>query len=46
MPIKCGTANYIAPEVSNNAIITPKIDIWSLGVILYTMSCGYKPTQI
>lgn len=46
MPVKCGTASYIAPEVGNNAVITPKVDIWSLGVILYKMSCGYKPTQI
>ncbi|CAD8092380.1 unnamed protein product [Paramecium primaurelia] len=46
MPVKCGTTNYIAPEITNNAIVTPKIDIWSLGIILYTMSCGYKPTQI
>jgi len=46
MPVRCGTASYIAPEVSNNAVITPKIDIWSLGIILYKMSCGYKPTQI
>ncbi|CAK60167.1 unnamed protein product (macronuclear) [Paramecium tetraurelia] len=46
MPVKCGTANYIAPEITNNAVVTPKIDIWSLGIILYTMSCGYKPTQI
>ncbi|CAK92829.1 unnamed protein product (macronuclear) [Paramecium tetraurelia] len=46
MPVKCGTANYIAPEITNNAMVSPKIDIWSLGIILYTMSCGYKPTQI
>ena len=41
---KCGTASYIAPEITNNSIITPKIDIWSLGIVLYKMGCGYKPT--
>lgn len=44
MEVKCGTTSYIAPEVANNSVITPKIDIWSLGIVLYKMCCGYKPT--
>ena len=44
MEQKCGTASYIAPEVTSNANVTSSIDIWSLGIVLYKMSCGYKPT--
>jgi len=43
---KCGTISYIAPEVQKDSYVDPKIDIWSLGIVLYKMSCGYKPTQI
>jgi serine/threonine protein kinase len=41
---KCGTISYIAPEVQNGSYVDAKIDIWSLGIVLYKMSCGYKPT--
>lgn len=41
---KCGTPSYIAPEMRDDTYVTNKIDIWSLGIVLYKMSCGYKPT--
>ena len=37
-----GTIYYIAPEVFN-CNYNEKADIWSCGIILYTMLCGHPP---
>jgi len=40
----CGTLKYMAPEVLNYGYkYTNKCDVWSLGVILYTMLSGIEP---
>ena len=44
---KCGTGGYIAPEIgSKNSYVTPVIDMWSFGVMLYEMCTAYKPTKL
>jgi calcium-dependent protein kinase len=37
-----GTIYYIAPEVFKNNY-NEKADVWSCGIILYTMLCGHPP---
>ena len=42
----CGTPNYIAPEVLRNDMgYSNEVDIWALGVIIYTLIVGKPPFQ-
>jgi len=39
----CGTPNYIAPEIIGKQGHSYEVDIWALGIILYTILIGYSP---
>jgi polo-like kinase 1 len=42
----CGTPNYIAPEIlENHNGHSFEVDIWSLGVIMYTLLIGRPPFE-
>jgi len=39
----CGSPGYVAPEIANEQSYTTGVDMWSIGVILYTMLVGFPP---
>ncbi len=42
----CGTPNYIAPEILDGKVgHSYEVDIWSLGVIIYTLLIGKPPFE-
>eukprot|EP00828_Plagiopyla_frontata_P047278 TRINITY_DN8691_c0_g1_i2.p3 TRINITY_DN8691_c0_g1~~TRINITY_DN8691_c0_g1_i2.p3 ORF type:complete len:201 (+),score=34.33 TRINITY_DN8691_c0_g1_i2:438-1040(+) len=40
---RCGTPGYIAPEIFGNSGYNEKVDIFSAGIILYTLINGSPP---
>ena len=40
----CGTPGYVAPEIlMNQGYDSGAVDMWSMGVILYILLCGFPP---
>ena len=44
MTTTCGTPGYVAPEIlMQKGAYGQEVDLWSLGVILYILLCGFPP---
>ena len=44
LDIGFGNLNYVCPEMILNNSYDPELaDVWSLGVVLFVMTCGYLP---
>jgi polo-like kinase 1 len=41
----CGTPNYIAPEILRSSGHSYEVDVWSIGVIMYTLLVGTPPFE-
>ena len=44
LKVHCGSPSYAAPEiVARRAYDGPPVDVWSAGIVLFAMVCGYLP---
>ena len=45
MELCLGTPLYMAPELVREETYTEKVDVWSLGCIVYQLLSGFTPFQ-
>lgn len=43
---KCGTRDYVAPEVMQGTGYNTQADMWSLGVVTHVILCGHAPIYL
>lgn len=41
----CGTPDYLAPEIVDGQTYDEKVDVWSLGILLYELFTGRTPFE-
>lgn len=41
----CGTPNFICPEIASRAEHGPEADVWSMGVLMFTLLTGKPPFE-
>ena len=42
---QCGTLDYLPPEIVNHTSYNNKVDLWSLGVLMYEFLVGQAPFE-
>jgi len=42
---KCGTPEYMAPEMYTGQQYGLKVDVWAMGCVVFIMLCGWHPFQ-
>lgn len=43
MHTACGTPGYVAPEILKGLAYDSEVDLWSIGIVLYILLCGFPP---